>query len=391
MSNTKRPRILCFITGSRADFGLLRGLIDLASNDPDLSVQIIATGMHLDKNFGSTSKEIEEAGYKLSALVPSLSEDNSNEGVARSIGEGIVGFSRELTRLRPDLIIVLGDRYEILAGVTAALIFKIPVAHLHGGELTEGAYDDSIRHSITKMSHLHFVSTEEHRKRVLQLGENPQHVMNFGAVGLDSLSEFKSFSRQEFWEKTGYSFGSKNFLITLHPETLSTRDPLEGIDELLKALESFPSAHFLFTGANADSNGMLINQRIQNFVKKNPEKSLFTMSLGRQLFLSAIRLFDVVVGNSSAGLVEVPVFKKPTVNIGFRQNGRERAISVIDCDPVASSIATAIGRAMSPEFQARCRMSHSPQWAGGKAAERMVEVLKNKPLDTLFQKRFCDL
>ena len=334
-------RKICVITGTRAEYGLLRWVMQGIKDDPDLTLQITVTGMHLSPEFGLTYQAIEQDGFQIDRKVEMLTSSDTPVGIAKSMGLGLIGFADALDELQPDLIVVLGDRFEIFAAVSAALVARIPVAHLHGGETTEGAFDEALRHSITKMSHLHFVAAEEYRKRVIQLGEYPDHVFNVGGLGIDNILKLNLLEKDELEKSLDFKLGKKNLLITFHPVTLEHGTSANQMVELLSALEKLEETHLIFTMPNSDTDGRVLFQMIVEFVSKHPHAKAFT-SLGQLRYLSCIKYVDGVVGNSSSGLAEVPSFKKGTINIGDRQKGRLKAVSVIDCEPNKISINNTI-------------------------------------------------
>ena len=358
-------------------------------DDPELALQVIATGMHLSPEFGLTYQEIEKDGFQINRRVEMLMSSDTPVGVAKSMGVGLIGFADALSDLRPDLLVVLGDRFEIFAAAAAALIARIPVAHVHGGETTEGAFDEAIRHSITKMAHLHFVAAEDYRRRVIQLGEHPDRVFLVGGLGIDNIKRQTLLSRDEFEDAIGFKLGKRNLLITFHPVTLERATSSGQMGELLAALELLEDTHLIFTMPNADTGSRVLFEMIRQFAANRTNARVFT-SLGQLLYLSCIMHMDGVLGNSSSGLTEVPSFRKGTVNIGDRQRGRLKADSVIDCDPNRRSILTAIQRLYSPEFQRIVKKTRNPYGEGG-ASERIVHVLKTASLNELIKKPFHDL
>ena len=382
-------RKICIVTGTRAEYGLLSRLMRFIEEDVDMQLQIIATNMHLSPEFGLTYREIEKDGFKINKKVEMLLSADTSSSVAKSLGLGIIGFADAYTDLQPDMIIVLGDRYEILGAVSTALLFRIPVAHISGGDVTEGAYDDSIRHAVTKMSHLHFTTTEEYRNRVIQLGENPSRVYNVGSIGLDNIRNMNLLSREAFEESIGFRLGERNLLVTFHPVTLEQHTAADQFSDLLEALDK-SGAHIIFTKPNSDSDGRVIISMIDDFVEHHPEKSVSFLSLGYLRYLSALQYVDAVIGNSSSGIVEAPSFGIPTVNIGDRQKGRIRSESVIDCEPDKESIGEAIKKAFSSDFKDVASRAINPYEKNGTVYE-ILDVIKNTDISSLIPKKFYDL
>mgnify|MGYP001285174812 CR=1 FL=1 len=383
-------RKVCVVTGSRAEYGLLACLMKEIAGDPALALQVVVTGMHLSPEFGLTYRTIEADGFTIDARVEMLLSSDTPVGIAKSIGLGVIGFADAFERLHPDIVVLLGDRYEILAAAEAAFVARIPIAHLHGGELTEGAIDESIRHAVTKLAQLHFVAAAPYRRRVIQLGEDPQRVFDFGAPGLDQLQRIRLLPRAELEEALDFRFGTLNFLVTYHPATLAERTPEEGMRALLEALDAFPEARIVFTKPNSDTGGRVLIGMVDRYVARHAERAMAAVSLGQQHYLSAMAASDVVIGNSSSGLIEAPALRRPTVNIGDRQQGRLRSASVIDCAEDAAVIADAIRRALAPDFRARLADTVPPYGAGG-ASARIKDVLRDVRLDELDVKRFHDL
>lgn len=383
-------RKICVVTGTRAEYGLLYWLMKEINDDPALQLQIITTGMHLSPEFGLTYKTIEKDGFQIDEKVEMLLSSDTPVGITKSIGLGVIGFADALNRLKPDIMVVLGDRYEILSAAQAAMIARIPIAHIHGGETTEGAFDESIRHAITKMSHFHFTAAEPYRKRVIQLGENPDRVFNFGAPGLDNISKLQLLEKAAFEKAIDFKLGELSFLVTYHPVTLSDAGPEKAIDELFQAIESFPNAKIIFTKANSDTSGRIINQLIDSFAEKHPISVKVFTTMGQLLYLSAIKNIDVVIGNSSSGIVEAPAFNKPTVNIGDRQKGRLRAESVIDCAEDMLAIKNAIQKAVSSDFKKMLTKTCNP-YGQGNTSSRIKEHLKNVSLTNILMKEFYDI
>lgn len=380
-------RKICIVTGSRAEWGLLSRLAGLIANDPDLELQIIATNMHLAPEFGLTYKEIEQNGFTINKKVEMLLSSDSSNATVKSVGIGMIGFADAYEDLKPDLILVLGDRFEILAAVTAALFYKIPVAHLHGGEITEGAYDDSIRHAVTKMSHLHFTSTEEYRQRVIQLGESPERVFYSGAIGIDNIKHLNLLSKAELENSLGFRIEGKTVLVTYHPVTLDKVSGAEQIDNLLESLDRIPELRIIFTLPNSDTDGRIIIQKISEFVAKNKERSMALPSLGQLRYLSALQYVDAVVGNSSSGILEVPSFGKPTLNIGNRQKGRIAAGSVVNCGIGKEEIESGLKEVL---FKTEPLSFKNPYEKIG-TADQILQVIKSYPLSDLIRKSFYNL
>ncbi|MBA1321399.1 UDP-N-acetylglucosamine 2-epimerase [Pseudomonas plecoglossicida] len=368
-------RKVAVFTGTRAEYGLLYWLMkDIQSSDL-LQLQVIVSGMHLSPEFGNTWQTIENDGFAIDAKVEMLLSSDSDVGVVKSMGLGVLGFADALDRLRPDVLVVLGDRFEALAIVQSALIMRIPVAHLHGGEITEGAYDDSIRHAISKLSYLHFTSTEPYRQRVIQLGEAPQRVFNVGAVGLDHLARSPLMSRDELSQSLGFDLSKPFLLVTYHPVTLSEESPRESFQALLDALDRFPEYSVILTYPNADNGGRAIIPLLEDYAQQAPGRVLAIPSLGFKRYLSAVGLASAVVGNSSSGVIEVPSFKVPTVNIGARQDGRLAAESVLHCAAETEAIEAALRQALSPVFSRLCAEVDNPYGAGD-ASSQIVKVLE---------------
>ena len=383
-------RKICIITGTRAEYGLLYWLMKGVESTNNLELQIIVTGMHLSTEFGLTYQQIEKDGFKIDKKVEMLLSSDSEVGITKSMGLGLIGFADALNDLRPDLIVVLGDRFEIFSAVSAAMIQKIPVAHLHGGESTEGAFDESIRHSITKMSHLHFTATEEYKKRVIQLGEYPNRVFNVGAVGVDNIKKLILLSREEFEKSIDFSLAKRNLLITFHPATLECASSEKQFDNLLQVLDEQVDTHLIFTKSNADTNSRIINKMIDTYVINHPDKSIAFTSLGQLRYLSAMQYIDGVVGNSSSGLLEAPSFQIGTINIGDRQRGRIKAESVIDCNTSIKGIQYAFESLFSKPFQSQLQQVKNPYGNEG-ASDKILEIIRSFPLDGILKKAFYNL
>ena len=385
-------RKICIVTGSRAEYGLMYWLMKEIQEDPNLELQIIATGMHLSPEFSLTYKVIEEDGFVINKKVEMLLSSDTPVAIAKSMGLGIIGFADVLEELKPDIIVVLGDRYESFAACAAAMPARIPIAHLHGGEATEGLIDEAIRHAITKMAHIHFVATEHYGKRVVQMGEQPEKVFCFGAPGLDNIRRLALLERRAFEKSIGFELGAKNILITFHPVTLDKNSAGSQFKELLEALKTFKdSSKFIFTKPNADTDGRIIIKLIDDFVEKNSDRAIAFGSLGQLKYLSALKYVDMVVGNSSSGLIEVPAFKIPTINIGDRQKGRIHAKTVIHCNAVEKDILEAIDKGFSKEFRDSLKGVVNPYGEGG-ASSRIKNELKQIELGKdLIKKEFYDI
>ncbi|MAD58091.1 MAG: UDP-N-acetylglucosamine 2-epimerase (hydrolyzing) [Porticoccus sp.] len=380
---------VCVVSGSRAEYGLLVGIIEKIDKSKILGLQLVITGTHLSSDFGYTASEIEADGFQIDHRIETLLVSNTSVGVTKSLGRGIIGFADALAKLKPDLLLVLGDRFEIFAAASAAMIACIPIAHLHGGEITEGAFDEAIRHSITKMSHIHFVAAQDYQRRVIQLGENPDNVHLVGGLGVDSINRQKLLSSSEIQEALGLKFGEKNLLITFHPVTLELSSNEYQMSELLLSLASLKNTQLIFTMPNADTGGLRLTKQIKEFVSMRTNAYFFE-SLGRLRYLSCVNYMDGVIGNSSSGLLEVPTFKKGTINIGSRQKGRLKASSVIDCEPDHLSINRAIETLYSSGFQSKLKATENPYGKGG-ASETIVDILEKIDFDISVKKIFYDL
>lgn len=379
---------ICVVTGTRAEYGLLRWVMEAIRQSDVLDLQLIVTGMHLSPEFGLTVKAIEDDGFQIDRRVEMLLSSDTAVGVTKSMGLGMIGFADALEELQPDLVLVLGDRYEIFAAAAAAMIACVPIAHLHGGEATEGVIDEAIRHSITKMSHLHFVAAEEYRRRVIQIGEQPERVFMVGGLGIDNILRLKLLERKELEKTLNFKFQERNLLITFHPVTLEHNSSAAQMEELLNALSELPHTGLIFTMPNADTEGRVLFRQIEDFCAHHPTAKAYT-SLGQLRYLSCIQQVDGVVGNSSSGLAEVPSFKKGTVNIGDRQRGRLRASSVIDCEPERNSIGAALEKLYSAAFQRRLSDVVNPYGRGG-GSEAVIKILEQQPFEDLLKKRFYD-
>lgn len=383
-------RKVCVVTGSRAEFGLLRQLLLELRDFEDLDLQLVATGMHLSPEFGLTFQEILDDGFAIDAKVEMLLSGDTKTSVTKSMGLGLIGFADVYENLLPDIIVLLGDRFEIFSAAAAALIAGIPIAHIHGGETTEGAFDEAIRHSITKMSHLHFVGAAEYRQRVIQLGEHPDRVFDVGGLGIDAIRNIELLSREELEVSIDLKLAEKNLLITFHPVTLeSSASSTVQMQELLSALSELQNTGLIFTMPNADNGGRELSCMVEGFVRGYDNATVFS-SLGQLRYLSLMKLVDGVVGNSSSGLAEAPSFQVGTINIGDRQKGRLQASSIINCEPKKARILGAIKELYSLDYQRALAETINPYGKGG-ASKSIAEVLEHHPLDGLVKKNFYDL
>lgn len=382
-------KTVAVFTGTRAEYGLLRNLLLKLNKAPDFNLKIIASGMHLSSEFGLTYKEIEADGLVVAEKIEILLSSDSAIGVCKSIGLGAISISETLSRITPDFMIVLGDRFEALSAAQVATVMKIPLIHIHGGESTVGAMDEAIRHAITKMSYLHFTTTEAYRKRVIQLGESPDRVYTVGSPGVENCMSTPLLKRDELEKQIGFKFLSKNFLVTFHPATLDTLSAEKQIEELLNALDVFPDVGVIFTLANADPSGRNINSMVESYVQKK-SNAVAHHSLGVKRYLSCMANVDVVIGNSSSGIIEAPSFKIPTINIGSRQKGRVQASSVINVESKKELIRGAVERALSAEFKATCKHVVNPYELNG-TSDRMLSLIREFQDKLSVQKEFYDL
>lgn len=383
-------RRICIVTGTRAEYGLLRGLIRRIQAADDLELQVIVTGMHLSPEFGLTYREIEADDVPIHERVEMLLSADTATGIGKSIGLATIGMTDALARLKPHLLVLLGDRFEVLAAATAALVSNVPIVHLHGGETTEGAFDEAIRHAVTKMSHLHFVAAAPYRDRVIQLGESPDRVFQVGGLGVDAIARLDLLSREELERRLDFSLGERSLLVTFHPATLEADAAGSQMQALLDALDTLGAeTHLIFTMPNADTGGRALTAMVEGYVAARPHTRAYA-SLGQLGYLSCLRYVDGVVGNSSSGLAEAPTFRIGTVNIGDRQAGRLRAGSVIDCEPNTPDIEAALLRLFSADFQASLAEVKNPYGNGG-AVDSIVEILRRHPLENLLKKTFHDL
>ena len=385
-------RKICVVTGSRAEYGILRNLMAAIKADPGLQLQVIATNQHLSKLQGETYKEIERDGFTIDYKVYMADDeapDNANS-TTKSISRGVSGFADAFDALHPDLLLILGDRYEMLAVASTALIYKIPIAHLHGGEITEGAFDDAIRHAISKMSHLHFTSTEAYRNRVIQLGEQPERVFNVGALGVENVVKNDFMSKEDIESSLNFKLTDKCFLCTYHPVTLSNMSSEVQVLNLLEALDNYKDYHIIFTYSNSDTNSQIIIKRIQEYVDKNADRCMFIPSLGQRRYFSALKHMTAVLGNSSSGIIEVPSFGIPTLDIGDRQKGRIAADSVIHCGYSVEDIKEGLEKVVNFSNSSNLSNICNPYHKEG-TCSAILQTIKTYPLENLVQKSFYDL
>jgi GDP/UDP-N,N'-diacetylbacillosamine 2-epimerase (hydrolysing) len=381
---------ICVVTGSRAEYGLLKPLITRLKKNTNFHLQLVVTGMHLSKKYGNTINEINNDNFTVYDKLDILAEENSTTYVGKTISKGIDKFSNFFVNNKPDILIVLGDRFEIFACCTAAYFLNIPIAHIHGGETTEGAFDEGIRHSITKMSYIHFTSTELYRNRVIQLGENPKNVFNVGALFLDAIRDSKILTKQELEMKKNIFFGDKNLLVTYHPETLSNKPQEQAFMSLINVLERREDINLIFTSPNADPGNNVIYDLTNDFIKRNSHRAIGFKSLGHLNYISALQYIDGVIGNSSSGITEAPAFNIGTVNIGDRQSGRIKGSSIIDCNADYDSIDSAIDKLYSKNFQKSLKLNQHP-YGDGKTSRKIINILENFIIDGNIVKQFYDL
>ncbi|MFA5879970.1 MAG: UDP-N-acetylglucosamine 2-epimerase [Candidatus Margulisiibacteriota bacterium] len=381
---------ICFITGNRAEYGLLKPLILAMKKDSNFNIQILVTAAHLSNEFGLTYQEIEQDGLVINEKVECLLSSDTPAAILKAMALAQIGFADALVRLSPDLVVILGDRFEMLSAASSALVLGIPIAHIHGGEITEAAFDDSIRHAITKMSHLHFTSTEVYRNRVIQLGEDPERVFNVGALGIDNIKSLKLLTKEQIEEELEFKFKEKILLVTFHPVTLEKHSSVKYFQDLLSVLDGLKDTAIIFTKANADPDGRKINHLIDLYVGKNSSKAKAFTSLGNLRYLSTMQYVDAVVGNSSSGIIEAPSFKIGTINIGDRQTGRVKAESIIDCQPEAKSIQSAFEKLYSREFQQKLK-SVENLYGEGNTAKKMLAILNTFDYNLLGKKQFYNM
>ena len=388
MSTT--PRKICVVTGSRAEYGLLYWLLREIQDDAELELQLVVTGMHLSPEFGLTWQQIADDGFVINRRVEMLLSSDTPVGVGKAMGLGLIGFADALNELQPDIVVVLGDRFEIFAATQAAMNLRIPIAHIHGGELTEGAVDDAIRHAISKLSHLHFTAAESYRQRVIQLGEQPDRVFNVGAIGLDNIYRLPLLDKQALEAAIDFKLGHRNLLVTFHPVTLEKASAEEQLTQLLEALDALEDTNIIFTHSNADTEGRIISKMLENYRARHPDRVATFVSLGSLRYLSTMRHVDAVIGNSSSGLIEAPALKIPTIDIGDRQKGRLAADSVLHCLPLSEDIRKMMAIAFSDAFKQRIQSQTNPYGIGG-ASLAIKQQLKQTPLSNLLKKSFYNL
>lgn len=383
---------ICVVTSTRADYGLLKGVLEEIRNNSNLQLQIIATGMHLSPFYGLTYQEIEADAFLIDEKIVMDLEENSKYGIIRSMGTELILFADKYQKLEPDMVLLLGDRYEILIAATAAMMASIPIAHMCGGELTLGAIDDTVRHCITKMSYLHFASTEKYRNRIIQLGETPERVFCYGDTGVENISKLKLLDKSQLAEQIGISLEKPYAMVTYHPVTLERTTAEEQFSNLLSALENANQLHCIFTKANSDTGGQAINNMIDQYVKAHSKSSIAFTSMGQLRYLSALKYSAVVIGNSSSGIVEAPALGIPTINIGDRQKGRLKATSIIDCQPTVESIGNAIGVSLTDQFRERICKEDNP-YRGVDVARNIVSAIDSflSSDRILLKKQFYDI
>lgn len=384
-------RKICIFTGTRAEYGIMSRLFRMIADDPELQLRIIATNMHLSPEFGLTYKEIEADGFHIDKKVEMLLSSDTANGTVKSMGLATIGFADALEDLKPDLAVILGDRYEMLCAAQACLIYNIPIAHIAGGGITEGAYDDAIRHCITKMAHLHFTSTEEHRNRVIQLGEQPNRVFWSGSLGVNNIRNEEIMPLDELEDSIKFQLGNKFLLVTFHPTTMENGSAEDQCKALLNALSAINAEYqLLFTLPNSDTNGRIITAKVKEYVAKHPKTAFAITSLGKKRYYSALKYATAVIGNSSSGLIEAPIFNIPTLNIGNRQEGRTRCESIIDVPATYETIIEGLHKAISNEYKEIAAKVNSPYEKAG-SVELVFNTIKSYPLDGITKKKFYDL
>ncbi len=385
-------RKICVVTGTRAEYGLLSRLMRMIKESQITHLQLIATNMHLSPKFGNTYTEIEKDGFTIDCKVPIIDEGDGNDSlsIVLEMSRGLKGYAEAYRDLKPDMLLILGDRYEMLAAATAAMIMRIPIAHISGGAISEGAFDDAIRHSITKMSQLHFTEAEDYRRRVIQLGEQPERVFNVGALGVENIKKIPLMNKDEIEKEIDFQIDNKTILVTYHPVTLGSRTAKDDIEDFIAALEERKDLRIIFTMPNSDNGSQFIVDAIILFVQENANRAKVYKSLGVVRYLSVMRQVAAVVGNSSSGLVEVPSFGKPTLNIGDRQKGRLAADSVLNCATDKTSILEGLDTVLSDDFKLKAAKTTNP-YEMENTAEEVFKVISTYPLEQLNQKHFYDI
>lgn len=382
-------RKIAVFTGTRAEYGSLYWIIKGLSESPNIELQLLVGGAHLSPKFGNTFLQIEQDGFVINNRLDFLNSSDSSNGVAKSMASALVQAEEAFSLNKPDLLVVLGDRFELMPICQAAMLMRIPIAHIHGGEITEGVIDEAVRHSITKMSHLHFTSTEAYRNRVIQLGEQPEQVFNFGAPQIDNINSLNLLDRETLAKSINFDITEPFFVVTYHPVTLSHNGALHALENLLHTLETYKNFKFVITYPNADIYNQGLINTLDIFQKNNSDQVLLVKSLGQLRYLSLLKYCELVIGNSSSGLIEAPAFYKPTVNIGNRQGGRIRGGTIIDCDESISSIKNAINKAMSEDFKNKCSTEDNPYGSGG-SSDKILNIIKSVPIDNIIIKKFYD-
>lgn len=370
-------KTICAITGTRAEYGLLKPVLERIKLDKELRLILYVTGAHLSPEFGMTYHEIEKDGFTIDRRIDMLLSADTPQGILKSMGIELIGLADAFILDKPDMLLILGDRYEMLMAASAALLCNIPIAHMCGGETTQGAIDEAVRHSITKMSHLHFAATEEYEKRIIQLGEQPDTVFNVGAPGIENIKRMKLLEKEELEEELNICFKKHTAIVTFHPVTLDEGGSAHQMEELLKALEKLKNLNIIFTKGNADTGGRIMNQMVERFASENKERCRLFDSLGQLRYLSALKYSDIVIGNSSSGIIEVPSFHIPTVNIGIRQQGRIQAGTVINCEPVRDEIVKAVRCGLNSEYAGKIKNMRNP-YEGKNTSLTVVEEIKKR-------------
>ncbi len=387
---TSLKRNICVFSSTRADYGLLKGLLKEIEDRPTLQLQLLASGMHLSPEFGATIQEIQADGFQPHETVEILLSGDTPTAICKSMGLALMGYGEALNRLKPDMVVVLGDRFETFCMAGASQVCRIPVAHIHGGETTEGAIDEAFRHAITKLSHLHFAGCDVYRNRIIQLGEAPDRVFNVGALGVETLHRTKLLSRKRLGESLGISLKTPYFLLTFHPVTLEESTAQEQFQAILDAVSDFPDINVIFTKANADTDGRIINRMMEDYAQQHPRRCLALSSMGSMKYLSAMKNASTVIGNSSSGIIEAPSFKIPTINIGDRQKGRIQADSILNCMPETQAIRNTIDRALSPPFREKLKTIQNPYDRPG-TCSTIAAVIEKIDITDILKKKFHDI